>query len=452
MKKLLTALAAVLLMLLTAAPLSAEETAPAATGSKLIAITFDDGPGKYTEELLDALKKYNAKATFFPVGTCVERYPELVKREVEEGHQVANHSWDHAKLTDLSQSAISAELSKTENAIDKACGKDLGTLMVRPPYGSSNSAVQNSANAPLIFWSADTLDWKYRNAETVKNNIVNNAKDGAIILLHDIHSTSVQGAVAAIEELTGQGYTFVTVSELFRRKGITMSNGTEYHSAPSNGVDLGPIDPYAYDETRLSEHWAYEYISYTKENGLMKGISDNAFGPEYPMTRAMFATVICRLSGEKTEGYENPFSDIKEGEWYTDSIAWAAEKGIVHGVGNGLFSPNEYVTREQAAVMIDHFLSYCRIEGLSAAATVFSDQEAIGDWAKESVANVTGAGIMNGMGNGIFRPQSTATRAQAAVMLTKVHQRMRSTPAGILKMAETPLLSDHLIIFRAKRT
>ena len=434
-----------------AAPLSAEEIQPAG-GSKLIAITFDDGPGKYTGELLDALKKYNAKATFFLVGTCVERYPELVKREVEEGHQVANRSWDHAKLTDLSQSAISAELSKTENAIDKACGKDLGTLMVRPPYGSSNSAVQNSANAPLIFWSVDTLDWKYRNAETVKNNIVNNAKDGAIILLHDIHSTSVQGAVAAIEELTGQGYTFVTVSELFRRKGITMSNGTGYHSAPANGVDLGPIDPYAYDETRLSEHWAYEYINYTKENGLMKGISDNAFGPEYPMTRAMFATVICRLSGEKTAGCKNPFSDIKEGEWYTESIAWAAEKGIVHGVGNGKFAPQEYVTREQAAVMIANFLSYCGIESHSAAAAAFSDQDQISEWAKESVAAITGAGIMNGMGDGTFRPQSTATRAQAAVILTKVHQRMRNMPSGLLKMSETPLLSDHLITFRAKRT
>ena len=434
-----------------AAPLNAEEIQPAG-GSKLIAITFDDGPGKYTGELLDALKKYNAKATFFLVGTCVERYPELVKREVEEGHQVANHSWDHAKLTTLSPAGISSQLSKTENAIDKACGKDLGTLMVRPPYGSSNSAVQNSANAPLIFWSVDTLDWKYRNAETVKNNIVNNAKDGAIILLHDIHSTSVQGAIAAMEELTGQGYTFVTVSELFRRKGITMSNGTGYHSAPANGVDLGPIDPYAYDETRLSEHWAYEYINYTKENGLMKGISDNAFGPEYPMTRAMFATVICRLSGEKTAGCKNPFSDIKEGEWYTESIAWAAEKGIVHGVGNGKFAPQEYVTREQAAVMIANFLSYCGIESHSAAAAAFSDQDQISEWAKESVAAITGAGIMNGMGDGTFRPQSTATRAQAAVILTKVHQRMRNMPSGLLKMTETPLLSDHLITFRAKRT
>ena len=434
-----------------AAPLSAEEIQPAG-GSKLIAITFDDGPGKYTAELLDALKKYNAKATFFLVGTCVERYPELVKREVEEGHQVANHSWDHTKLTTLSPDGIFSQLSKTENAIDKACGKDLGTLMVRPPYGSSNSAVQNSANAPLIFWSVDTLDWKYRNAETVKNNIVNNAKDGAIILLHDIHSTSVQGAIAAMEELTGQGYTFVTVSELFRRKGITMSNGTGYHSAPANGVDLGPIDPYAYDETRLSEHWAYEYINYTKENGLMKGISDNAFGPEYPMTRAMFATVICRLSGEKTAGCKNPFSDIKEGEWYTESIAWAAEKGIVHGVGNGKFAPQEYVTREQAAVMIANFLSYCGIESHSAAAAAFSDQDQISEWAKESVAAITGAGIMNGMGDGTFRPQSTATRAQAAVILTKVHQRMRNMPSGLLKMSETPLLSDHLITFRAKRT
>ena len=450
MKKLLTVLAAVLLLILVAAPLSAEEIQPAG-GSKLVAITFDDGPGKYTKELLDTLKQYDAKATFFLVGTCVERYPDLVKREVEEGHQVANHSWDHTKLTTLSQNGISSQLSKTENTIDKACGKDLGKLMVRPPYGSSNATVQAAAGAPLIFWSVDTLDWKYRNAETVKKNIVNNAKDGAIILLHDIHPTSVQGAIAAIKELTEKGYTLVTVSELFRRKGVTMAAGTNYHSAPDNGVDLGPIDPYAYDETRLSEHWAYEYINYAKENGLMAGIGNNLFGPEYPMTRAMFATVISRLSGEETAGYENPFSDVKEGEWYTDSIAWASAKGIIHGTGNGKFEPQEYVTREQAAVMIANFLSYCHIEGNSATAPAFSDQDQISEWAKESVAAMVGLGILSGMGDVTFRPQDTATRAQAAVILTKVHKQMRCTPAALRKLAETPLLSEHLVTFRAKR-
>ena len=102
--------------------------------------------------------------------------------------------------------------------------------------------------------------------------------------------------------------------------------------------------------------------------------------------------------------------------------------------------------------MIANFLSYCRIESHSAAAAAFSDQDQISEWAKESVAAITGAGIMNGMGDGTFRPQSTATRAQAAVILTKVHQRMRNMPSGLLKMSETPLLSDHLITFRAKRT
>lgn len=399
---------------------------------------------------MDTLKKYNAKATFFLVGTCVQRYPDIVKREVNEGHQVANHSWDHTKLTTLSQSALSSQLSKTENAIDSACGTDLGSLMLRPPYGSSNAAVQNAANAPLIIWSVDTLDWKYRNAETVKKSIVGNAKDGAIILLHDIHPTSVQGAIAAIEELTKEGYTLVTVSELFRRKGIAMENGKIYYSAPANGVDLGPIDPYAYDESKLSEHWAYEYINYVKENGLMKGISEDQFGPEYPMTRAMFATVICRLSGETTEGYVNPFTDIKEGEWYTDSIAWAAEKGIVHGMGNHTFLPNEYVTREQATVMIANFLQYCGIEGTGANTPAFSDQDKISEWAKESVSNVIGLGIMNGMGDGTFQPQGTATRAQAAVILTKVHKQMRMVPSAIRKMTENSFLTEKMIPFHSK--
>lgn len=417
-----------------------------------MAITFDDGPGKYTEELLDALKKYNAKATFFLVGTCVQNYPNIVKREVAEGHQVASHSWNHPKLTSLSAAAIGDQLNQTKNAINNACGADIGTLMLRPPYGSVNATVQNAANAPLILWSVDTLDWKYRNAETVKNNIINGATDGAIILLHDIHPTSVQGAIAAIDELTKQGYTFVTVSELFRRKGVAMTNGTKYFSAPANGVDLGPLDPYAYDETKLSEHWAYDYITYVKENGLMVGLSEDKFGPEYPMTRAMFATVISRLSGEPLTGHQNPFTDVKEGQWYTDAIAWAADNGIIHGMGDQTFCPNEYVTREQAAVIIHNFLHYCQTSGTGANAPAFSDQKKISDWAKEAVADVAGLGIMNGMGDGTFQPKGTATRAQAAVILTKVHQQIHCSPAAIRKITQSANIATYLPIFHIKKS
>ena len=96
--------------------------------------------------------------------------------------------------------------------------------------------------APLVYWSVDPQDWKYRNAETVKNHIVDDAFDGAIILVHDIHSTSVDGALAAIDILQNRGYEFVTVRELFRRRGQSMENGVQYYSCKPNGTDLGPVE------------------------------------------------------------------------------------------------------------------------------------------------------------------------------------------------------------------
>ena len=436
MKKLLLMLVTVLLItMVAAAPLSAEEITPDATGSKLIALTFDDGPGKYTPQLLDAFAEKGVKATFFVVGPNAERYPEIIRRQYNEGHQIANHTWNHPQLTKLSVVKIQEELYSTENAIDKALGFDIGRLMLRPPYGDHNATVRSAANVPIIYWSVDTLDWKNKNATTVKNRIINGAKDGAILLLHDIHSTTVQGTIAAIDELKRQGYTFVTVAELFSRKGITMENGVLYKSAPANGVDLGPVDPYAYDETRLHEHWAYEYICYAKDNGLMVGLSEEKFGPNYPMTRAMFATVLSRLSGEFMSGYENPFTDVKTGTWYTDAISWAAAKGIVKGHGDGTFAPDDEVTREESAVMIANFLRYYDLEKGNEILVSFSDQHKISSWATESVTIVVNKGIMNGMGDGSFQPQGTATRAQAATLLTKVHKLMQNTPAMINDIA-----------------
>lgn len=225
--------------------------------SKLIALTFDDGPGKYTEQLLDAFAEEEVKATFFLVGANVKKFPEIVCRQYMEGHQIANHTWSHPRLTTLTTEKIKKELYQTEDIIDTVLGFDMGRLMLRPPYGSYDTSVQNVAEVPIVYWSVDTLDWKNRNAETVKNRIVNGAKDGAIILLHDIHKSSVEGTIDAIKELKRQGYTFVTVEELFMRKGISMEKGIVYKSAPDNHKDLGPTEPSINEETQLHEHLKY---------------------------------------------------------------------------------------------------------------------------------------------------------------------------------------------------
>ncbi|MGI5874135.1 MAG: S-layer homology domain-containing protein [Bacillota bacterium] len=419
-----------LLIIVLAAALALTGTAAAprsvAAAEKLIAITYDDGPGAYTNELLDALAARNVKATFFLVGTCVQKYPAVVKREYEEGHQLANHTWNHPKLTTLGQSAFFNQLESTENAIDSAVGEDVGKLMLRPPYGSISASQKSMAGRKIILWSVDPLDWKYRDAATVKRNIVSAAREGSIILVHDIHPTSVKGSVAAIDELQSQGYTFVTVSELFRRKGIEMADGRTYTNAPADGVDLGPpepVDPYAYDETKLSEHWAYEYICYVKENGLMLGFSEDKFGPEYPMTRAMFATVLCRMSGESIPAAKKtPFDDVALGKYYSDAVAWAAENGIVSGYGGGRFGPDDYVTREQAAVMIVNYMKFIGFHVGDQPQVSYTDEADIHHWAKGAVASVTEKGVMNGTGGGAFSPLDNATRAQAATILTRLHQ------------------------------
>ena len=212
-----------------------------AAGGKLIALTFDDGPGAYTGRLLDGLKERGVKVTFFMVGKNVKSRSEIVARAYQEGHQIANHSYDHTSLTTLSDSGVRSQIQETNALLDNACGT--GTAyMVRAPYGNTNATVRSAVGAPLVYWAVDPLDWKDRNAATVKSRVVDGAYDGAIILLHDIHSTSVDGALDAIDTLLDQGYEFVTVAELFRRRGVAMENGVSYVNCKPNGTDLGPVE------------------------------------------------------------------------------------------------------------------------------------------------------------------------------------------------------------------
>lgn len=215
-------------------------TAVYAADSKLIAITFDDGPCAHTTRLLDGLAQRGVNVTFFTVGTGVANYPNTVKRAYQSGHQIANHSYNHPELTALSNSEVINQVSRTSGLLDQICGKGT-SYFFRAPYGSTSSRVRSLIGMPLILWSVDTVDWKYRNSTTVKNNIVNNAHDGAIVLLHDIHATTIDGALAGIDILLAQGYELVTVTELFRRRGVTPYSGTSYSQCRDTGADYGSI-------------------------------------------------------------------------------------------------------------------------------------------------------------------------------------------------------------------
>ncbi len=211
----------------------------AAGSTKLIALTFDDGPSSAnTGRLLDGLKARGAHVSFFMTGQNARNNPSLVKRAYEEGHQICSHTYDHALLTNLSNSEIKSEIDKTNKILDDAIGYDL-SYSLRPPYGGYNSRVLSAANTPCYYWSVDTRDWESRNATAAYNMFMKYAKDGSIVLMHDLYSTTVTAALNAIDTLQKQGYEFVTLNELQVRRGITPTAGKIYFDVypSSHGTD-----------------------------------------------------------------------------------------------------------------------------------------------------------------------------------------------------------------------
>jgi len=182
-----------------------------------IAITFDDGPHPtLTPKLLDMLKERNLKATFYVLGQNVQQYPEIVRRMVEEGHEVGNHSWNHPALTKVGAAGVKSQMDRTTDAIVKASGQRPATM--RPPYGATNASLNKRLaeefNMPVILWTVDPLDWKFRNADRVSNQIIENTRSGAIVLAHDIHPSTVAAMPKTLDALSAKGFKFVTVSEL----------------------------------------------------------------------------------------------------------------------------------------------------------------------------------------------------------------------------------------------
>lgn len=182
-----------------------------------VAMTFDDGPHPtLTPQLLDILKKRNIRATFYVLGRLASEYPDIVRRMVEEGHEVGNHTWSHPYLTKLSSERVRSELEKTNDAVFKATGRRPATM--RPPYGAINATLRKrfaeDMGMPVIMWSVDPLDWRRPGPSVVASRIVNGAHPGAIILAHDIHPGTIQAMPQALDQLLAKGYKFVTVSEL----------------------------------------------------------------------------------------------------------------------------------------------------------------------------------------------------------------------------------------------
>ncbi|MGI6184585.1 MAG: polysaccharide deacetylase family protein [Candidatus Fimadaptatus sp.] len=196
---------------------------------KAIALTFDDGPSKYTRRILETLAEVDGRATFFVVGERLDDYSETLKMVYDSGSQIGMHTYNHKKLTKLSADDIQDELDSTNDLIVKYTGEK--SHLLRPPYGSVNSTVKETVNEYIINWSVDTLDWKSRDADSVYSEIMNTVQDGDIILMHDLYDSTAEAVSRVVPELVAQGYQLCTVDELFELKGIELQSGTVFRSA-----------------------------------------------------------------------------------------------------------------------------------------------------------------------------------------------------------------------------
>ena len=177
-----------------------------------IALTFDDGPGPYTERLLDGLKDRGVKASFFLIGRSVKEYPEAVKRMEEEGHLIGNHTYSHVKLKGLSPEETRREIQKTDEAVYEITGKHVAYL--RPPFGEWEEDLELTYPVLPVMWTVDPLDWTTENVEEIVDRVVTQAGENDMILLHDCYDSSVEAALRIVDRLLAEGFDFVRVDEL----------------------------------------------------------------------------------------------------------------------------------------------------------------------------------------------------------------------------------------------
>lgn len=215
-----------------------------------IAFTFDDGPGEYTDELLDCLEENNAHATFFMLGQNVGSWESTVQRMADIGCEIGSHSWDHPNLYNLSMDSVAKEFSDTDAALEKACGQKAS--VARAPYGNWSDDIISTVGKPFFTWSLDSLDWSYKDVNKDYDEVMNgDLTDGSIILMHDIHEPSVQAAIKMIPELVQKGYKLMTVSELAAAKGVTLQ-GANYSDFWDSSLQKGIVAGYSGNTTDTS--------------------------------------------------------------------------------------------------------------------------------------------------------------------------------------------------------
>ena len=206
---------------------------------KLLCLTFDDGPGQYTDDLLNCLEENNAHATFFMLGQNVANYQEQVQHILKAGCEIGSHSYDHPNLKNLDLDSVKKQFTDTDDLLIKACGQ--AATVARAPYGEWNQDIIDTVGKPFFTWSVDSRDWDYMDADLdYKSVMEGDLSDGSIILMHDIHQPTVEAAKRIIPELVAQGYKLVTVSEMAQAKGVTLQMAS-YSDFWQSSFDKGII-------------------------------------------------------------------------------------------------------------------------------------------------------------------------------------------------------------------
>lgn len=180
----------------------------------MIAFTFDDGPNTaFSNQIMDAFKKVDGRATFFMLGNRVGGESDTIKRMVEEGHQLGNHSFNHLNLAKQSNDVIHSQFFDTQDLIYAACGYE--STAFRPPYGEESQSMKDMIPYDMTMWNVDSIDWKHKkDKEAIKKEVLPFVKDGSVILLHDIYKTSADAIDDLLPELKKAGYQFVSIDDL----------------------------------------------------------------------------------------------------------------------------------------------------------------------------------------------------------------------------------------------
>ena len=204
----------------------------AADTHKYVALTFDDGPsGRYTRQLLDGLLERGVKATFLLCGYRMVEYPDITRRIFDEGHEIGCHGYSHKNMKTMSRRDIASEITDSQALLPEGCRP----VFLRPPGGCCSDAVRQVAearNLSILSWSVDPRDWATEDKAAIETAVLGKIKDGDIVLLHDMTTSSVQAALDIVDTLQDQDFRLVTVSELAKLRGAKLKPGKVYTSFP----------------------------------------------------------------------------------------------------------------------------------------------------------------------------------------------------------------------------